>query len=874
MNRASPPRIVGPRWASRLLTAFCDPHLLEEVQGDLEERFQRRVELFGERVARRRYAVEVLGFLRPFALKRRPKGFPNPFFLHPTMLLNFIKTSWRNLLRNRGYAALNLAGLTLGLGVAIVLFWIVRFEYGFDRYHASADRLFQVWNTDQFGEVQSHVPQGAINALRRQIPGVEKAANVRGMPPNAIRVGAQLFDLKNYFFVEPDFLEMLDMAWVHGSPRQSLSRPNQVVLDEPTARRFFKGNPLGQRIRLDNQTDLTVTGVIRQAPANSEFQFPMLVSYETMKRLQENYQEEYWGGGDSFQHGYVLLKPGTDPRTVEAALTQMASQRSDQAEARAFSLLPLAAAHFDPNNDPFNYFLPRWLLYTLIAVGLVLVVIACINFINLATVQATRRSREIGMRKVLGSSRGQLVAQFLGETALLVAVAVGLGSLLATWLVRYADQLMNTHVARTPVWDNSSLLFLLGLGGAVTLLAGLYPALVLSGYQPVRALRGRLFTVPSRGVSLRQVLVVTQFVVAQVLVVCTLLGIQQIRYIAEKELGFDKTAVVAVPIPERSQQATVRERLRGQLLSHPEIKDVSFALTTPASDRNHWWSAVEHPRLPNGEAAFRLQHVDERYFDFYKIPLLAGRNLTPADTAGQSVVINQKAVRSLGFQSTRQVLGQQIKFWGESRTVVGVVQDYHSQDLKSKLVPHVFAYAAWNFQSASIRIEPRRGEAALRTIERVWKAQFPNHFFKYQFLDDTVQNAYANERKLSNFLTLFAFVGIFIGCMGLFGLVSFVVTQRTKEIGVRKVLGATVAGLVAQLSKDFLKLVFVAFGVATPLAWYVMHRFLQGYEYKISIEWWVFALAGLLTMGIALLAVGFQSVKAALVNPVKSLRSE
>jgi predicted permease len=794
------------------------------------------------------------------------------------MLRNYVKTSWRTLLRHRSYTVLNLAGLTLGLGVALVLFWIVRFEYGFDRYHANADRLFQVWNTDQFGEIGTHVPQGAINALRRQIPGVAKAANVRGMPPDAIRVGAQLFDLKNLFFVEPDFLEMIDVAWVHGSPRQSLSRPNQVVLDEPTARRFFKGNPLGQRIRLDNQTDLTVTGVIRQAPTNSEFQFPMLVSYETMKRLEGNYQDDYWGGGDSFQHGYVLLKRGTDPRTVEAALTRMVRQRSEQADARAFNLLPLADAHFNPDNDPFNYFLPRWLLYTLTVLGLVLIGIACINFINLATVQATRRSREIGMRKVLGSSRGQLVAQFLGETALLVGAAVGLGSLLATGLVRYADQLMNTHVAQTSVWDGSSLLFLLGLGGAVTLLAGLYPALVLSGYQPVRALRGRLFTVPTRGVSLRQVLVVTQFTVAQVLVVCTLLGIQQIRYLAEKDLGFDQTAVVAVPIPQPSPQATARERLRDQLLRHPEIRGVSFALTTPASERNHWWDIVEHPGLPNGEGQFRLQHVDERYFDFYKIPLLAGRNLTPADTAGQSVVINQKAVRDLGFRDPRQALGQRIKFWGghsgEPRTVVGVVRDYHSQDLKSKLVPHVFAYAAWNFQSVSVRIDPRRSEAALRAIGQEWKALFPNHFFKYQFLDDAIQTAYANERKLANFLTLFAGVGIFIGCLGLFGLVSFVVTQRTKEIGVRKVLGASVTSVVALLSKDFLKLVLIAFVIASPIAWYAMTEFLQGYEYKIDIEWWVFALAGVLAVAIALLTVSFQSIRAALMNPVKSLRTE
>ena len=795
------------------------------------------------------------------------------------MFRNYLKIAWRSLLRNPSYALINLTGLALGLGVAIVLFWIVRFEYSVDRYHQNADRLYRVRDVDKLGEVESHVPQGAINALRRQVPGVEKAANVRGMPPSAIRVGQQLFDLKNYFFIEPDFLEMIDVTWVHGSARQSLSRPNQVVLDEPTARRFFAGNPVGQTIRLDNRTDLTVTGIIKAAPANSEFQMPMLISYETTKRLQDNYREDHWGGGDSMQQGFVLLKPGTNPKTVEATLTQMVLQRQDQTNVRSYNLLPIAESRFDPSYDPYNYFLPSWLLYTLAAIGFILIGIACINFINLATVQATQRRREIAMRKVLGSSRGQLMAQFLGETALLVFVSIGLGSLLANWLVRYADQLMNTTVAQSNVWNPATFFFLGLLGLVVTLLAGLYPALVLSGVRPLRALQGKFLSMPGqansgRGVSGRKVLVVTQFVVAQVLVVCTLLGGQQVRYIAEKDLGFNKTAVVAVPMPERREQAPLRDGLRNELLNQAGITDVSFGLTTPASDQNHWWEMAKHPGLPNGEASFRLQHVDERYFSFFQIPLLAGRNLTPADSLAKSVIINQKAMRDMGFQRPGQVLGQQLTYWNEKRTVVGVVQDYHSQDLKSKLIPHVFAYAPWNFQLVSIRIDPRRSETALATIERTWKSRFPNHYFKYQFLDDTVQAAYANERKLSNFLSLFAIVGIFIGCLGLFGLVSFVVTQRTKEIGIRKVLGATVVSVVALLSRDFLKLVLIAFVIASPIAYYAMTEFLKGYEYKIDIEWWVFALAGLLAVGIALLTVSFQSVKAALMNPVKSLRSE
>jgi putative ABC transport system permease protein len=795
------------------------------------------------------------------------------------MIGNYFKTAYRSLQKNRLYTFINLTGLTLGLGVAITLFWIVRFEFSFDRFHAKTDRIYRVKSLDKFGDQQSHVHQTIIKILKTQSPGVEAAANFYGMNPTAVQVGTELFSQNNIFFTEPAMLEMLSIRWIAGNPKQSLSVPGQVVLDEKTAGKLFKGNAIGKRLRYDNRTDLTVTGVIGNLPANTEFPMEMIISWETMKQMQPDLgQEDKLGGGDSMHQGYVLLKPGASTAPIDAALTRIAKGRPDETTITSYELQPLSQMHFDTGKDPFNYSMPKWMLYTLASIDIFLIFIACINFVNLATVQAIQRGREVAVRKVLGSGRKQLVFQFFGETGLVVVLATLFGALLAGKLVTYSSELLNTHVDSSAVWNTDTYLFLIALVVVVTLLAGLYPALILSGFQPVRALQNRV-VLPNSSISLRSSLVVLQFVIAQVLVICTLLAMKQIRYFYEKDLGFEKSGIVTVNMPDRS--AVLRERFRQQLKQHPEIREVAFALTTPASKRNHWWGMMKHPGLPDGEETFRVQHIDTNYFNFFHIPLLAGRMLSANDavreTKGTSfagVVVNEKAAHDLGFRNMEKLLGEQVEFWGMKLHVVGVVKDYHSEDLKTKLMPHVYVYADWNFQLASIRIDNSKRAEALAHIGGHWKAMFPNNYYEPKFLEDDINSFYESERKLSNFLQIFAVLGVLIGSLGLFGLVSFVVTQRTKEIGIRKVLGATIYGIVELISRDFLILMLIAFVIAAPIAWYAMQSFLKEYTYKIDIEAWVFVLAAGLSVGVALLTISFQSIKAALMNPVKSLRSE
>lgn len=798
------------------------------------------------------------------------------------MIQNYFKIAYRSLQKNRLYSFINLTGLALGLGVAITLFWIVRFEYSFDNYHANADRIYRIASTDKFGEPQSHVPQGVIKTLSTQVPGIELAANLQGSMPGSVKVGTKVFNQKNIFYAPPQMLEMLDIEWIEGSPKQSLGAPGNVVLDEETAKKLFRDDAMGKTFRFDDTIDLTVSGIIKKVPANTEFPLQMIISRETFKQLQPEFKNEnYFGGGDSMNQGFVLLKKGSSQQPINKILASLAQRHKDENTTTSYHLQPLSDMHFDTDKDAYNYSMPHWIIYTLASIGLFLIFIACINFINLATVQAIQRGREIAMRKVLGGGKGQLIGQFFGETAILVFSAIVLGSLLASKLIEYTPQLLGILVPKAEIWKISTFIFLFALGIVVTLLAGFYPALVLSKFEPIRALQNRLFIPVSKGISLRSTLVVLQFVIAQVLIICTILGIKQIRYFQEKDLGFAKSAVITVAMPDRGNN-NLRERFTRSLSGHNEIKAVTYGLTTPASQRNHWWGVVKDARLPNGEETFRIQHVDTNYFNFFHISLLAGRGLTASDTTkdirtgaeNTPILINEKAAKDLGYIDMNKVLGQRLEIWGVKSTVVGVVKNYHSEGLKSKLMPHVYLYGSWNFQLASIRIDPTQKEAALKHIGAEWTSLFPNHYYDPKFLEDEISSFYESERNLSNFIKLFACIGIIIGSLGLFGLVSFVVTQRTKEIGVRKVLGATVPGIVTLLSRDFLKLVFIAFIIASPLAYYAMNRFLQEYTYKIDIEAWVFVLSGVISIGIALMTVSFQSIKAALMNPVKSLRTE
>lgn len=554
-------------------------------------------------------------------------------------------------------------------------------------------------------------------------------------------------------------------------------------------------------------------------------------------------------------------------------MTAMVAKHKDNTTYASVELSPLAKSHFDLKTDAFNYVIPLWMLHVLLSIAIFLIAIASINFINLATAQATYRSREIGVRKVMGSSRGSIMTQFFTETAVVVTLSVLLASGIATQLIPYANDFFNTKVNQIQVWDLDVVFYLTILTLSVTILSGFYPALLLSGFQPVRILRNQISMLSGKSVSLRKSLVVAQFVIAQVMVICMVVGIQQIRFFYRTYLGFNRDGILTVNMPYRDS-VLLQERFKNQLLQHREIKEVTYGLTSPSSNRNWWWGETKHPGLLNGSETFRLQWIDPDYLPFYDIPIVAGRNFLKSDTA-RLALINEKALQDMGFKDPESALGETLNFWGNNKvTVIGVIKNYYSQGLKSEVAPHLYMFGDWNFQLAQIKIDPSQATSAITHIEKYWKDLHPDNYFEYEFLSESLNTFYEDERKLSNFIILFAVVGIVIGCLGLFGLVSFVCAKRTKEVSIRKVLGATVSNIIALLSRDFIVLVLLAFVIAIPIGWYLMNEFLQQYTYHTQMHWTVFALAGFLTVVLALITVGLKSFKTALTNPAENLKYE
>lgn len=861
-----------PQVLIRFLKWFCPSQLHEGIEGDLLEQFEDDVKMVGIRKARRQFALNAIRFFRPGILLRNKFSI---MIFQWSMFKNYVKVASRNMARHRVYTFINLSGLTLGMTVAIVLFLIVKFENSFDTYHANVKNIYQLKVRDKFGEPQSHVPQGVIKALNEQFPTVQHAVNVLRWDPQVIQIDNKNLRQDNTYFLHPEFLKIIDIAWKSGSVEQSLRKPFQVVLDEATAQKFFgHDNPIGRVIRYDNTMDLTVSGVIKQVPVNSEFQFRMIMSYETLTRYMGEYRNEnHWGGGDSWFHGYALLEENADIKAIERQLAALVAPHKDVTTYTSFELLPLKDVHFDTDTDPFNYISTSWMVDVLIGIAIFMLVIASINFINLATAQATSRGREIGVRKAMGSNRTSIMIQFLTETGLMVMFSLVLASAIATLLIPHTDHFFNSSVGQSNVWDIRFTLQLLALGLGLTIVAGFYPAMLLSGFKTIDIFKNQLRLLQGRSVSLRKSLVVLQFAIAQVLIICMIVGTQQIRYFYETDLGFEKDNIVTVNMPFRDS-VLLQERFKQQLMQHPEIEDVTYGLTSPSSNRNWWWGNVDHAGLMDGEATFRLQWIDHNYIDFYDIQVVAGRNFEKTDTS-RLALINETALKDMGFTDPEKALGETLTFWDSNKvTVIGVVKNYHSQGLKTSIPPHLYLYGDWNFQLAQIKVDSTKTLAAIKLIDKYWNGLHPDNYFEYEFLSDDLDTFYQDESKLSNFIIVFAVVGILVGCLGLFGLVSFVCAKRSKEVSIRKVLGATLANIISLLTLDFIILVLVAFVLATPIGWYMMDQVLKDYENQITIHWSVFVVSGLVTLALAVLTVTAKSLSTARMNPADSLKCE
>jgi ABC-type antimicrobial peptide transport system permease subunit len=681
-------------------------------------------------------------------------------------------------------------------------------------------------------------------------------------------------EAEGLFFVEPEFFDIFDFTWLSGNATSALSQPNTVVLTRSTAEKYFGDHQkaLGKLLMMDNQRNrlLKVTGILEDIPANSDFPLKVLVSYQT---LQSSWSD--WNSTNSDRQCYILLPEETSAAHINSRLPAFARKYLDAANEDNYLLQSLSEIHFDSRLGNYNNrTISKETITGLILIGFFLLATSCINFINLTTAQAFQRSKEVGIRKAVGSYRWQLITQFISETFVITLVAMLLAVALAAIVIPFLKNAISLSFELSISNIPSLLLFLFLLLPLITLLAGSYPAFILSGFKPIEALKGKLTNKGQQGMLIRKGLVVFQFLIAQILIICTLIILNQMHYLQTAPWGFNKESVITVLIPRDSLGVAGVEAFRHKLQSQPDIKNVSFSLSGPASRLENFWNGFRYDQKEKEEDfALNLKLADADYFKTYQIEFAAGRPYFESDSI-REVVVNETLLKKVGVTDPQEAIGKNIILWGSKYPIVGVVKDFHIGSLKDEIAPVLLTTLKAFYWTANIRLQTKQLAKTVEGIEQNYKAIYPQSLFEYQFVDETVASFYTEEKKLSNLFKVFVTIAIAISCLGLYGLVSFMAAQKVKEMGIRKVLGASIADIVLLLTKDFLKLVIIAFAVASPIAWYLMSKWLENFEYSINIGIGIFVLAGIAALVIALLTVSGQAIKAALVNPVKSLKSE
>ncbi|MCI0696539.1 ABC transporter permease [candidate division KSB1 bacterium] len=789
------------------------------------------------------------------------------------MLKNYLKIALRTLRRNKVYSFINILGLAVGFAVSMLILLYVYTVLTYDRFHEKADSIYLLYRTRP-------TPEKGLVPIRETwmplLPEVKRTytAIVDGVRFVSATTWVRYEDRRfreDFYAVDPSLFTMFSFPLKRGNPKTVLSDPHSVVVSEAVARKYF-GNedPVGKILNFGPSQDYTVTGVLGELPPNSSFTFNLVAPLKGM----DFYQNASTDWGSSYLYTYVQLDDGVDPKDLEAQFPPFVKKYISPKEQGELLLLPLTEVHHRFTNSE------RY-AYTLLAIAVSILLIASINFMNLTTARSMLRAREIGMRKVLGAVRNRLMQQFLGESLLVCFIALFVGSMLAEILLPYFKTFVGMELRFDQFFKPVVLGGLLALGCIVGLFSGSYPALFLSKFQPVTILKSGIRSKPG-GTHLRSGLVAVQFAMSIVLLVGIGVIYRQVQYMKSQNLRFDKNQVLVIPLragdfddPEAAfgRIAAFKNSLAG--LSGVEA--VAASASVPGR-YNEWWTSVSpagwedrHPMV------WRRSFVDDQYFKLYGIEFLEGRNFSEefATDQQEGVIINEAALKASGWQTA---VGKRIRAYFERENkVIGVVEDFHYESLQNSIRPVIHLYGgarSRDYRYFSVKLAGNQIDATLQRIREHWRTLDPTRAFEYFFVDESFDRLYRADENSARIVGYAALLAILIACLGLFGLSSFTVVQRTKEIGVRKVLGASVASLFALLSKDFVKLVLIANVVAWPVAYFAMNKWLQDFAYRIDIGWWVFALAGGMALLIALLTVSTQAIKAALANPVEALRYE
>lgn len=797
------------------------------------------------------------------------------------MLRNYIKIALRNLTRNRVYTTINVLGLALGMTCGILIFTLVTYHLSFDNFHANSDRIYR-FVTEYHRETTSYspsVPSPLGKAFRNDYTFGEKVARIVTADNILITIqdgkeSRKFKEVDGVAFAEPEYFDLFNFPLLQGSKSTVLTEPNTAILTERMARKYFgDSSPINKTFRVDNKINFRITGVLKDLPDNTDRRSEIFVSYTTLRQFDEwMASDDAWGGVTSALQCFVRLRPGVSPEQVEKVLSAYVKKfRPTSKNVHHYHLQPLSDVHV---NARYGGMMTTTNLWVLALIGLFLIITACVNFINLATAQAMNRSKEVGVRKVLGSVRGQLFWQFIAETGLITVAAMGLAVVLSQVVLPSVNDWFQSRMRINLLADWQLATFVLLLTLVITFFAGSYPGLILARFQPVLALKGKLSQQSIGGFNTRRTLIVAQFAISQMLIIGVIIIASQMRFAQQSNLGFDKDAVVMVPIAAESK-IQIEHTLQNRLSKLAGVKKVSLCQAAPASDDN-WTTSPQYDNRPEDENfAVNVRAADDRYIPLFDLQLVAGRNMYAADTA-REFVVNVLFARKLNLKSPSELLGKTLSLNGGTikGPIVGVVKDFHNLSFHEEIKAVCIASAPDQYSNYAVKIDLANAKTTLAAIERTWSEMHPDQIFEYQFLDEQIAKFYETEALMLKLIQAFAAIAIFIGCLGLYGLVSFMATQKTKEIGIRKVLGSSTGQIVWIFAREFSRLILIAFVVAAPIAWYAMNAWLKNFEYKITLSIDVFMLAIAGTFLIAMLTIGYRAISAALMNPVKSLRSE
>ncbi|MEN0055931.1 MAG: ABC transporter permease [Mucilaginibacter sp.] len=792
------------------------------------------------------------------------------------MIKNYIKIAWRNLKRNKAYAAISVAGLALGIACGILIFTLITYHLSFDTFHEKSDRVYRLyteWHDDGIGRSQG-VPQPLGKTFRNDFTLAEKTARVINFRNNLITItkGNEVKKFKEEIgvaFTEPDYFDILNFPLIKGDKKSALARPGEALLTEKMARKYFgNDDAMGKVIRLDNKVNFTVTGILKDIPPNTDRRQEIYVSYGNMDEYTNKGREENWGGVYSGSEAFTRLKPTTTMAQANNAMAEIVKRHYKDRDLKVwnFKLQPLNDMHFNADLDGYA---DKKYLWALFFIGLFLIITACVNFVNLATAQALNRSKEVGIRKVLGSLPRHLFWQFIAETALITVVAVILAIGLSYLALPAINQLFQSEMQFN---KEQVAVFIFIISIVVVFLSGSYPGLVLARFQPILALKSKLSQKHIGGFSLRRILVVTQFAISQVLIIGTIIIVSQLHYSQTADLGFNKEAIVLLPIPHNdlAKLTTLRNRIN----QVQGVEKVSYCYRPPASQSNNSTDVNFNNRAEDEHWGINTKPGDENFLATFGMKLVAGRNFFPADTT-REFLVNETFVKKLNLKP-QDVIGKILKVDGRSikAPIVGVVKDFYNYSFHTEISPICIMPDYRSYSTLAIKVNMHNANASLASFEKIWSETFPEELYSYEFLDDSIKRFYEMDNIQLKLAESFSAIAIIIGCLGLYGLVSFMAVRKTKEIGVRKVLGANIQHVLWLFGKEFTKLLLIAFVIAAPLAWWAMHNYLQDFKYRITIGPGIFLISILSTFVIAAITVGYQSIAASLANPVKSLRSE